>query len=130
MARDLAWRAYSKKFAMFIEVVPSAALEYELDKSAGYLNVDRHQEYPNIFPALYGFVPRTFRGERVAAFSTETGRLSRVGDTDPLDICVLTDSPIQYGNTLVECIPIGGFRMIDQGEADDKITSVLKHDLT
>jgi inorganic pyrophosphatase len=52
------------------------------------------------------------------------------GDGDPLDICVLTDRPIQHGNILLECIPIGGFRMLDQDEADDKIIGVLKDDAT
>jgi len=28
----------------------------------------------------------------------------------------------------VDCIPVGGFRMIDGGEADDKIIAVLKDD--
>mgnify|MGYP006284621725 CR=1 FL=1 len=31
-------------------------------------------------------------------------------------------------NILVPAIPIGGFRMIDHGEADDKIIAVLKGD--
>lgn len=48
------------------------------------------------------------------------------GDGDPLDICVLTDRPIQHGNILLECIPIGGFRMLDQDEADDKIIEFLR----
>ncbi len=114
----------------FIEVVPSDTLKYEIEKISGYLKVDRPQKYSNICPALYGFIPQTFCGERVAAFSTEkTGRLLE-GDCDPLDICVLTDRPVQHGNVLVECIPIGGFRMVDQNEADDKIIAVLKHDAT
>ena len=52
-----------------------------------------------------------------------------VGDDDPLDICVLTERSIAHGNILVEAIPIGGFRMIDGDEADDKIIAVLAGDL-
>jgi inorganic pyrophosphatase len=114
----------------FIEVVPSDTLKYEIEKVSGYLKVDRPQKYSNICPALYGFIPQTFCGEGVAAYSsTKTGRTLE-GDSDPLDICVLTDRPVQHGNVLVECVPIGGFRMVDQSEADDKIIAVLKEDAT
>lgn len=50
------------------------------------------------------------------------------GDGDPLDICVLTERNITSGDIILEAIPIGGFRMIDKGEADDKIIAVLKQD--
>ena len=114
----------------FVEVVPSDTLKYEIDKISGYLKVDRPQKYSNICPALYGFVPKTFCGDEVADFSSErTGRILE-GDGDPLDVCILTDRPIQHGNILVECIPIGGLRMIDHDEADDKIIGVLKDDAT
>jgi inorganic pyrophosphatase len=114
----------------FVEVVPSDTLKYEIDKVSGYLRIDRPQKYSNICPALYGFVPQTYCGDSVAAFSSEkTGRHLQ-GDCDPLDICILTDRPIQHGNVLVECIPIGGFRMLDNEEADDKIIGVLKQDAT
>jgi inorganic pyrophosphatase len=114
----------------FIEVVPSDTLKYEIEKVSGYLKVDRPQKYSNICPALYGFIPQTFCGESTAAFSSEKLGRSLEGDCDPLDICVLTDRQVQHGNVLVECIPIGGFRMIDHNEADDKIIAVLKHDAT
>jgi inorganic pyrophosphatase len=112
----------------FMEVVPAGILKYEIDKVSGYLKVDRPQKYSTICPALYGFVPQTFCGESVAAFSSEKTGLSLARDSDPLDICVLTDRPIQHGNILVDCIPIGSLRTIDHGEADDKIIHVLKHD--
>jgi inorganic pyrophosphatase len=114
----------------FIEVVPTDTLKYEIDKVSGYLKVDRPQKYSNICPALYGFVPQTYCGESVGAFSSEKTGRTLLGDGDPLDICVLTDRPIQHGNILVECIPIGGFRMVDNNEADDKIIAVLKNDAT
>jgi inorganic pyrophosphatase len=114
----------------FIEVVPSDTLKYEIEKVSGYLKVDRPQKYSNICPALYGFIPQTFCGESVAALSSEMIGRRLEGDGDPLDICVLTDRPVQHGNVLVECTPIGGFRMVDQNEADDKIIAVLKQDAT
>jgi inorganic pyrophosphatase len=41
---------------------------------------------------------------------------------------VLTEKPIAHGNLLVEAIPIGGLRMLDGDEADDKIVAVLRND--
>jgi inorganic pyrophosphatase len=114
----------------FIEVVPSDTMKYEIDKVSGYLRVDRPQKYSNMCPALYGFVPQTFCGESAAAFSAEKTGRHLAGDGDPLDICILTDRPIGHGNVIAECIPIGGLRMLDQDEADDKIIGVLKDDAT
>ena len=50
------------------------------------------------------------------------------GDGDPIDICVLTEKTIAHGDILVDARPIGGFRMIDGLQADDKIIAVLKND--
>jgi len=113
----------------FIEVIPSDTVKYEVDKSSGYLKIDRPQKFSNIVPALYGFVPQTYCKDQVAEFCMEkTGREGIVGDDDPLDICVLTEREITHGNILVQAKPIGGLRMIDGGEADDKIIAVLKND--
>ena len=112
----------------FIEVVPSDTVKYEIDKLSGYLKVDRPQKYSNVCPALYGFVPQTYCGDSVAEYSSEKSGKKMEGDGDPLDICILSDRPIEHGNILVDCIPIGGLRMLDQDEADDKIIAVLKND--
>lgn len=113
----------------FIEVIPSDSVKYEVDKKTGYLKIDRPQKFSNIVPALYGFVPQTYCKEQVAAFCMEkTGRTDIVGDDDPLDICVLTEREVTHGNILVKARPIGGFRMLDGGEADDKIIAVLEND--
>ena len=113
----------------FIEVIPSDTVKYEVDKKSGYLKIDRPQKFSNIVPALYGFVPQTLCMERVAAYCmSQCERTDIVGDDDPLDICVLTEREVTHGNILVQAIPIGGLRMIDGGEADDKIIAVLKSD--
>jgi len=52
------------------------------------------------------------------------------GDGDPLDICVLTDRHIGRGEVLLEVRPIGGLRMVERGEADDKVVAVLLGDPT
>ena len=113
----------------FIEITPSDSVKYEIDKASGFLKVDRPQKFSNIVPALYGFIPQTYCAENVANYCMEkTGKRNIVGDGDPLDICVLTERNITHGNIIVPAIPIGGFRMIDNGEADDKIIAILKGD--
>jgi inorganic pyrophosphatase len=115
----------------YIEIVPTDTVKYELDKVTGLLKVDRPQKYSNFCPSLYGLVPQTLCAERVAALSAErTGHPGIVGDADPLDICVLTERSISHGNILVRAIPIGGMRMLDRDEADDKIVAVLEGDAT
>ncbi len=113
----------------FIEMVSTDTVKYEVDKTSGYLKIDRPQKYSNVVPALYGFIPQTFSGPKVAEFCNEkVGRDDIVGDGDPVDICVLTEKEIVHGDILVESIPIGGFRMIDGNESDDKIIAILKND--
>lgn len=113
----------------FIEIVPADRVKYEIDKSTGYLKVDRPQLYSNICPAPYGFIPQTLCGDRVARLSAaRVGRPDLTGDNDPLDVCVLTQSPITHSDLLLQARPIGGLRMIDGNEADDKIFAVLAGD--
>ncbi len=113
----------------FIEMVPTDTVKYEIDKESGYLRIDRPQKYSNIVPALYGFIPQTYSGQRVAELSIQkTGKPNIEGDGDPIDICILTEKEITHGDILVEARPIGGFRMIDGNEADDKIIAVLYND--
>ena len=113
----------------YIEMVPTDTVKYEVDKVSGYLRLDRPQKYSNVVPALYGFIPQTLSGDRVAKFCEEkTGRKGIKGDNDPIDICILTEKEITHGDILVRSRPIGGFRMIDGDEADDKIIAVLNND--
>lgn len=113
----------------FVEMVTTDTVKYEVDKVTGYLKIDRPQKYSNVLPALYGFIPQTLCSTRVAEVAIEkTGRADIIGDCDPLDICILTEKSISHGDILVQAMPIGGFRMIDGNQADDKIIAVLKDD--
>ena len=113
----------------YIEITPSDTVKYEIDKASGILKVDRPQLYSNVVPALYGFLPQTYCHDEVAALCmAQTGLTGIEGDGDPLDILVLTEHRIAQGNILVQAIPIGGFRMIDKNQADDKIIAVLQQD--
>jgi inorganic pyrophosphatase len=113
----------------YIEIVPTDTVKYEMDKLTGILRMDRPQQYSNVCPSLYGFIPRTLCAEGVGALCSErTGRPGILGDGDPMDVCVLTEKEISHGDILVQAIPIGGLRMIDGKEADDKIIAVLSGD--
>ena len=101
-----------KQVTCFIEIVPTDTVKYEIDKATGYLKIDRPQQYSNVLPALYGFIPQTFCGEQIARLASDkSGRVVEHGD-----------------DLILQAIPIGGFRLIDKGEADDKIIAVLKGD--
>lgn len=109
----------------FIEITPFDGIKYEVDKASGYLRVDRPQPTSALPPVLYGFVPRTYCGERVAALMEGATR----GDGDPLDVCVLSERPIARAEVILTARVVGGIPMLDGGEADDKILAVLDGDL-
>ena len=114
----------------YIEIVPTDAVKYELDKQSGHLHVDRPQRFSSMCPSLYGFIPQTFCGDEVARLCAERTGISDIkGDGDPMDICVLTEKTFAQGNFFLNAKPIGGLRMIDGEQADDKIISILESDL-
>ena len=108
----------------YIEITPFDRVKYEVDKVTGYMRVDRPQRTSSQPPTLYGFIPRTVCRDRVAALMPEVDR----GDRDPLDICVISERPINRGEVIVDARVIGGLQMIDHDEADDKIIGVLASD--
>ncbi len=113
----------------FIEIVPTDTVKYEVDKESGYLSLDRPQKFSNIVPSLYGFLPRTYCAKKMAELTnTALARYDIEGDGDPLDICVLTEKDVTHGDIIVRARPIGGLRLLDHNQADDKIVAVLKND--
>ncbi|MEM9554666.1 MAG: inorganic pyrophosphatase [Acidobacteriota bacterium] len=107
----------------YIELTPFDRVKYEVDKTTGYLRVDRPQRTSSQPPSLYGFIPRTYAGRRVGALSP-----ARRGDGDPIDICVLSERPIDRAEVILDARVVGGLQMIDHDEADDKIVAVLSTD--
>ena len=115
---------------VYVEIVPTDTVKYELDKESGHLRVDRPQLYSSQPPSLYGFVPQTYCGDLVAARSAERSGVAPLrGDGDPMDVCVLSEKSFAHGGFLLRARAIGGLRMIDGDEADDKIVAVLEKDL-
>jgi inorganic pyrophosphatase len=93
-------------FNCVIEIPKGSKVKYELDKPSGLLRVDRMLYSAVHYPANYGFLPRTYCGDR-----------------DPLDVLVLCNEPV-YPLSMMRARAIGAMRMLDQGEQDDKIIAV------
>lgn len=108
----------------YIEICPFDLVKYEVDKETGYMRVDRPHRTSSQPPALYGFIPRTYCGEKVGKLMSGAKR----GDGDPLDICVVSERPIAKSELIVVARVLGGLPMLDEGEADDKIIAVLDND--
>ena len=99
-------------FNAVIEIPKGSKCKYELDKTTGFLKLDRVLYTSTHYPANYGFIPRTY-----------------ADDGDPLDVLVLCSEPI-YPMTLIRVYPIGVMRMIDGGKMDDKILAIPFSDPT
>ncbi len=108
----------------YIEITPFDSVKFEVDKTTGYLKVDRPQRSSSIPPSLYGFIPRTYCGRRVGELSPGAKR----GDGDPMDICVFSERPIGRSEIVLTAKVIGGLQFVDAEEADDKIIAVLQND--
>lgn len=93
-----------------IEIPKGNRAKYELDKESGMLKLDRVLFSSVYYPANYGFIPRTY-----------------CDDNDPLDILILSQIDI-VPMCIVSAKVIGVMRMIDGGEADDKIIAVAEGD--
>lgn len=93
-----------------IEIPKGNRAKYELDKDSGMLKLDRVLFSSVYYPANYGFIPQTY-----------------CDDNDPLDILVISQIDI-VPMCIVSAKVIGVMRMIDGGEADDKIIAVAEGD--
>jgi inorganic pyrophosphatase len=114
----------------YIEIVPTDVVKYELDKPSGHLRVDRPQRFSSMCPSLYGFIPQTYCGDEVAQLCAQRVGLTGIkGDGDPMDVCVLTEKTVAHGGFFLRARPIGGLRMIDGEQADDKIIAILESDI-
>ena len=105
-------RIKAKSFEALIEIPKGCKVKYELDKETGLLKLDRVLYTSTVYPANYGFIPRTL-----------------AEDGDPLDVLVLCGETI-YPMTLINCYPIGVIKMIDGGSLDEKVIAIPFKDPT
>ena len=108
----------------YIEMSRFDDIKYEIDKTTGYMRVDRPQLTSSQPPTLYGFIPRTYCGTRIHELSPKSER----GDHDPLDICVISERPLNRAEVILNARVVGALKAIDTGEADDKIIAILQND--
>ena len=114
----------------YIEIVPTDAVKYELDKWSGHLRVDRPQRFSSMCRrSTVSSRKRIARTQVAELCEQRTGRKGIEGDKDPMDICVLSEKTFAHGSFFLHARPIGGLRMIDGQQADDKIIAVLESDL-
>lgn len=95
-----------EEVAAAIEIPKGDKVKYELDKQTGFLRVDRILYSSVVYPANYGFIPRTL-GD----------------DGDALDVLVLMQEPV-VPLAVLRVRPIGMMDMLDQGQHDEKIIAV------
>lgn len=93
-----------------IEIPKGTRAKYELDKESGLLRLDRVLYSSVYYPANYGFIPQSY-----------------CDDKDPLDILILSQIDV-VPMCIVPAKVIGVMRMLDNGEADDKIIAVAAGD--
>ncbi|GHU85103.1 inorganic pyrophosphatase [Clostridia bacterium] len=103
-------RIKENDFVGVIEISKGSKNKYELDKETGMLVLDRVLHASMMYPTNYGFIPRTYGG-----------------DKDPLDVLVICSEPI-VPMSLVRCFPIGVLYMTDGGEEDEKIIAIPAKD--
>jgi hypothetical protein len=69
---------------VFIEIVPTDTVKSEVHKPSGHIHIDRPQRFSSMCPTLYGFIPQTYCGKRVATICEERTRRKNIeGDGDP-----------------------------------------------
>ena len=100
----------AEKMNVIIEIPRDSHNKYEIDKETGLIKLDRANYGSAAYPFDYGFIPQTLWD-----------------DGDALDVVVLTTYPLDVG-VLVEARPIGILKMVDSGEADEKVIAVPVED--
>ena len=97
-------------FNAIIEIPQGGKVKYELDKKTGLLRVDRMLYSSVVYPANYGFIPRTY-----------------ADDGDPLDVLVLAQEAVDT-LCILRARPIGMMSMLDDDEEDAKIICIHMDD--
>ncbi len=93
-----------------VEVPKGSRNKYEYNKKWNAIHLDRVLYSPLHYPGEYGLVPQTF-----------------YDDDDPLDALMLMDEPT-YPGCVIDARPIGLLKMLDSGDADDKVLCVPIND--
>jgi len=93
-----------------VEIPKGRRSKFEVDKETGLIRLDRYLYSSAHYPGDYGFIPQTL-----------------AEDGDPLDVIVMVNEPT-FAGCLIECRPLGLFRMTDKGDNDYKVLAVPSTD--
>lgn len=92
---------------VFIEIPRGSKNKYEIDKQSGLITLDRVFYTSFAYPMDYGLVPQTLWH-----------------DGDQLDALIINSAEPYYPGVVVPVRPVAVIRMIDTGEADEKLITV------
>lgn len=95
---------------VIVEIPGGTNNKYEFDHELGIFRLDRVLSSALRYPADYGLIPQTL-----------------YDDGDPLDILVLIQQST-FPGCIITARPLGLFRLLDQGQADDKVLAVVHSD--
>ncbi len=93
-----------------IEIPMGTRNKYEVDKESGKIRLDRVLYSSVSYPCEYGFIDNTLSS-----------------DGDPLDILVLSGTPT-FPGCIVNSRVLGYLDIIDRGQEDQKVISVVNND--
>lgn len=106
----LAYGPMSDPVHLLVEIPKGSRNKYEWDEELQAIKLDRFLFSSVVYPTDYGFIPDT-DGE----------------DGDPLDaMCIVSEST--FPGCMIPVKVIGLFKMLDDGEVDDKILCVPMSD--
>lgn len=95
---------------VIVEIPKGSRNKYEYGKTLGVIKLDRVLFSSLYYPGDYGLIPRTY-----------------YDDGDPMDVLVMVTEPT-FSGCVIEARPIGLFKMLDKGQADDKVLAVPAND--
>ena len=98
------------KVEAVIEIPMGTRNKYEVDSKTGRIKLDRVLYSSVSYPCEYGFISETLSG-----------------DGDPLDILVLSSSAT-FPGCIVKARVLGYLEILDRGETDEKLISVVDTD--
>jgi inorganic pyrophosphatase len=93
-----------------VEIPRGSRNKYEYQEAMGIIKMDRLLYSSLHYPGDYGLIPQTL-----------------ADDGDPLDTLIMVTEPT-FPGCVVEVRPLGLFRMLDRGQADDKVLAVPASD--
>lgn len=112
---SVATQSATGHYQAVIEIPAGTNKKYEYNRESNIFEIDKKKGVERVinflpYPANYGFIPSTYADPK------------KGGDGDALDVLVIAET-VPTG-TIVEIIPIGILKLIDNEEEDYKIVAI------